>query len=190
MSKAAFSKGGIRGFASSHIRFCRKPLLMWMPAIRHELSREALYDLIWDEPVYKLAVRYKINGVALAKISRKAKIPLPPRGYWAKRAHGKKPRKTLLKAISGVSETITIREGEGPRGQRPPKPELDERIARAIERERLPENKIVVTNQVSRLHPKAKRWRTGLSRLRRETNETSMPTKIRNVYSNDLPRGR
>lgn len=37
---------------------------------RHDLTRQELYDLVWSEPVYKVAERYAISGVALAKKCR------------------------------------------------------------------------------------------------------------------------
>jgi len=37
----------------------------------------------------KLAKKYNMSDVGLAKICKKLKIPLPGLGYWAKRAAGK-----------------------------------------------------------------------------------------------------
>ena len=42
--------------------------------------------------MWKLAPKYKVSDVALAKTCRKLKIPLPGRGYWAKLAAGKSLR--------------------------------------------------------------------------------------------------
>src|SRR5205807_10188407 len=49
--------------------------------------RQELYERVWSQPVAKIAPSYGIS-VALAKICRKLKVPLPGRGYWAKRTHG------------------------------------------------------------------------------------------------------
>src|SRR5436853_196898 len=106
---------------------------MWKPPVRHELTRQKLYDLIWSEAVYKVAERYGISGVGLAKVCRNASIPLPPRGYWPQLQHGKKVRRTPLKpAGPGKSEAIFITQGSGPRPPRPPAPELDPLIVKAI----------------------------------------------------------
>ena len=51
-------------------------------------NREKLYDEVWAEPMLKVAPRYGVSDVALAKTCRKLKIPLPGRGYWAKLAAG------------------------------------------------------------------------------------------------------
>jgi len=60
---------------------------------RHRLTRQQLYELVWSEPVSKIAPRYNISGVGFAKLCRREDVPLPPRGYWAKLKFGKKVRK-------------------------------------------------------------------------------------------------
>jgi hypothetical protein len=54
----------------------------------HRISRNDLYDLIWAEPMSKLAERFGISDVGLAKVCRRSDIPAPTRGYWAKIAAG------------------------------------------------------------------------------------------------------
>jgi len=51
-------------------------------------NRELLYSEIWETPLSKLAVKYGISAVALGKVCRKLQIPLPGRGYWAKKEFG------------------------------------------------------------------------------------------------------
>jgi len=58
------------------------------------LTREELYEMVWEQPVTKVAAELEISDVAVAKICRKYKIPVPGRGYWAKVAVGK-PVKTI-----------------------------------------------------------------------------------------------
>jgi len=60
------------------------------------ITRESLYEEVWAEPVSRVAPRYGISGVALGKVCRKHKIPLPPRGYWAKINAGHSPKKLPL----------------------------------------------------------------------------------------------
>ncbi|HEX8594441.1 MAG TPA: hypothetical protein VF682_14360 [Pseudomonas sp.] len=45
-----------------------------------------LFDKVWTTPVLKLAQEIGVSDVGLAKACRKAGIPLPSRGYWAKQA--------------------------------------------------------------------------------------------------------
>ena len=51
--------------------------------------REKIYEEIWAEPMIKVAKRYNVSDVALAKVRRKLNIPRPGRGYWEKKAAGK-----------------------------------------------------------------------------------------------------
>jgi len=56
---------------------------------RRYFTREELYDLVWSEPMSQLAKKFDLSDVGLAKICRSAQIPVPERGYWAKRQAGK-----------------------------------------------------------------------------------------------------
>jgi hypothetical protein len=53
------------------------------------LSRKALYDLVWSEPMKTLSARFGVSDVALKKTCARAGIPTPDRGYWAKKDAGK-----------------------------------------------------------------------------------------------------
>ena len=53
------------------------------------VSRNDLYQRVWELPMARLAAEYGISGNGLAKICDRLKIPYPPRGYWAKKAAGK-----------------------------------------------------------------------------------------------------
>ena len=61
-------------------------------------AREDLFQQVWDEPVTHVAKRIGISDVALAKICRSMGIPLPGRGYWARKAAGHAPPRPQLKA--------------------------------------------------------------------------------------------
>jgi len=55
----------------------------------HKFTRLELYQLVWSEPLRKLGQRIGVSDVAIAKHCRKANIPLPGIGYWAKKEAGK-----------------------------------------------------------------------------------------------------
>jgi hypothetical protein len=57
--------------------------------LARKYDRNKLYEEVWSEPMQKLAKKYNLSDVGLAKICKKLKIPLPGRGYWAKKAAGK-----------------------------------------------------------------------------------------------------
>ena len=54
------------------------------------IQREELYRQVWTTPMSRLAKTYGITGNGLAKVCDRLKVPYPPRGYWAKKAAGKK----------------------------------------------------------------------------------------------------
>jgi hypothetical protein len=67
------------------------------PYVLASYDRETLYREVWAEPTRKVAARYGISDVALAKACRQLQVPKPPRGYWAKKAAGQPlPRRPKL----------------------------------------------------------------------------------------------
>lgn len=61
------------------------------------LSREDLYELVWSKPMVELAKDLGMSDVALAKRCRKAGVPVPGRGYWARVAAGQEPYRPKLR---------------------------------------------------------------------------------------------
>jgi hypothetical protein len=49
-----------------------------------ELTRENLYEAVWTVAMHVLAPRYGFSGRGLAKLCARERVPVPPRGYWAK----------------------------------------------------------------------------------------------------------
>ena len=73
-------------------------------------DREALYELIWTEPVSKLAPQFGLSGVGFAKMCKRLGVPLPGRGFWARRQAGQAPvRLPLPKAKPGQDQRIQLR---------------------------------------------------------------------------------
>ena len=60
------------------------------------MTREALYDLVWSEPMADLAKRLGVSDGGLAKQCRRASVPVPPRGYWARLDAGQQVERTPL----------------------------------------------------------------------------------------------
>lgn len=70
--------------------------LLRLPPSRYK--RERLYEEVWTEPTQKVAERYGVSDVAIAKACALLDIPKPPRGYWNKKAAGHKlPERPPLK---------------------------------------------------------------------------------------------
>lgn len=76
------------------------------------LSRRELFERVWATPVETLARDWNLSGRGLAKACARLKIPVPPRGYWAKVNAGQKVRRRrprLVKLPPGQAEEIVIR---------------------------------------------------------------------------------
>jgi len=56
------------------------------PELRDRITyrRSELYEEVWKEPVRTVAKRYGVSDVALGKICRKLKVPVPGLGHWAR----------------------------------------------------------------------------------------------------------
>lgn len=65
-----------------------------------QLSRTELYDLVWREPLNKLAARFQMSDVALRKRCIKHRIPLPGRGYWRRLETGGAVRRAVLPKLA------------------------------------------------------------------------------------------
>ena len=87
---------------------------MEQEAVRTKAERDVLYQEVWAEPVRTLADRYGVSDVALAKICKKMAIPLPGRGYWAKKKAGQEvPVKPLPALPRAAPAVLHINHGVG-----------------------------------------------------------------------------
>src|SRR5688500_7652637 len=78
----------------------------------HRLSREALYKAVWSEPMRVLAPRLGVSDVALAKACRRAAVPVPERGFWARRKVGARAETPKLPARPfGLPDEVVIGRG-------------------------------------------------------------------------------
>jgi hypothetical protein len=79
------------------------------------LTRKQLYDLVWTEPLSRLAKKYKISDNGLRKICKRMNIPIPAMGHWQKIQYGKKVIITKLPIKYEGKDEITLdekREGD------------------------------------------------------------------------------
>jgi hypothetical protein len=79
-----------------------------MSTVIHRFTRQQLYDLIWSEPKKTLASRFGISDVGLAKTCQRANIPVPERGYWARKQAGQTPIQVGLPLRSPGMPDIAI----------------------------------------------------------------------------------
>jgi hypothetical protein len=75
------------------------------------VTREQLYELVWQEPMLRVAERFAVSSSYLARVCTELRVPRPLRGYWAKLEHGKtSPRPPLPPSQAG--DALTWRRGE------------------------------------------------------------------------------
>src|SRR5256885_13996917 len=109
------------------------------------LGRDELYELVWTEPVRRIAKRHGISDVALAKACRKLRIPLPKRGHWAKGAAGHKVKRRALPPLKdGQPSQYRTRIHVTT---------LAPEIAMTLEKELAPEQRIRVADELVSPHP-------------------------------------
>lgn len=129
------------------------------------LSREPLYELIWSRPMSEAAKQYGLSDVGLAKICRRLNIPIPGRGYWAKKEAGHAPPRPPLPAIGkGEQSEAVITRQELP----PPEPAQLSEAERLIAFENAPENRITVDPTQHIQHPLVARTEKSLRAAKRD----------------------
>ncbi|MEO8236192.1 MAG: hypothetical protein ABI549_12305 [Flavobacterium sp.] len=74
-----------------------------------ELTRKELYDLVWENPLSKLAKKYNLSDNGLRKVCKKLDIPLPKNGYWQKIQYNKKVSIEKLPVNNTVETSITLK---------------------------------------------------------------------------------
>ncbi len=117
------------------------------------MTREELYGAVWTTPMSRLAEDYGISGNGLAKVCDREDIPYPTRGYWAKHAVGKAPKRTPLPKSSST-RSITIRPTPLP----PPPNELPPEVKQQADKVRASESALAVPERLLRPHAVIASW--------------------------------
>ena len=123
------------------------------------VSREELYEQVWREPMSRLAKRYGVSDVALAKTCRALNVPVPPRGHWAKLQHGKpSPQLPLTPADPKAAQAADITASPKVGATK------DEPLVTAkVEAETKPENRVIVAERLANPHPTVRATATALT---------------------------
>ena len=136
-------------------------------------TRESLYEAVWTMPLIKVARSVGMSDVALGKLCRRHRIPVPGRGYWAKIEAGQAPRKSPLPAHGDYVRLEIIDEellGE--------KECLEARAAEIIARI----EKAVPVENCSALHPALRQVERELSRKGRPVDHKGLPKDVKDIY--------
>jgi len=101
------------------------------------ITREALYELVWSEPMLRVAERYRVSSSFMARVCQCMGVPRPPRGHWAKLSHGKPSPQPPLPALGpGMRESWRRGERVDMGGARSlPKPPARSRRLKAVVRD-------------------------------------------------------
>jgi hypothetical protein len=116
----------------------------------NNFSRKELYNLVWEQPISKLAKMFNIEPQSLKDICVENKIPLPYRGYWSKVRFSKKVDKTSLPKMENSIAHINLNSGPKTRKFR------TDYHQRAYELEQRKELKFIVPGSISIYHPMVK----------------------------------
>jgi hypothetical protein len=105
----------------------------------------------------KVAPRFGLSDVGLAKLCKRHDIPRPPGGYWAQKQFGKQPDRTPLPPLEDESLQLiqfSVAEEETPTlASTAANRVTDEQLKRLIQFEEQPENRIIVSENSTRSHP-------------------------------------
>lgn len=88
------------------------------------ILREELYELVWSQPMTKIAEQFDVSGSYMARICTLLNVPRPERGYWAKLAVGKAPLREPLPDARPGDQLSWSQDGKRvapPKPQSPPK---------------------------------------------------------------------
>ena len=150
-------------------------------------DRDSLYEEVWATPMAKLAKKYGISDVGLAKVCRKLAIPVPGRGYWAKKEVGQTVQKLPLPALKEpVRLYKPTPKPEPPKIEEYTTPDERAQVAKVIERDAQ-----LILKRGSMSHPLIVQAREILGRSNRDGHDllwTDEPCLDISVSKAALPR--
>lgn len=100
-----------------------------------KITREQLYNEIWEISVAGVAKKYNANYNDLLKLCKEANVPVPPSGYWVKLQFGK-PVEQLPLPESTIAE-VTLPGNDKPKRIR--KAISEKSVEKALDHEDVPE---------------------------------------------------
>ncbi|MHC1699281.1 MAG: hypothetical protein AB9919_14685 [Geobacteraceae bacterium] len=113
-----------------------------------KITREALYEEVWLQPLTKVALKYGITDNGIRKICKRLNVPLPVQGYWLRKYKSKPkplppegvgPKEHVLQIYCHESIPLTAAEVSE-----------EEKM---IQSEKNPDNRIVVKESLASPHP-------------------------------------
>ncbi len=143
-----------------------------LPKRPRTVTREELYQQVWQTPMSRLALDYGITGNGLAKVCDRLKVPYPPRGYWAKKAAGKKVTAYRLPPTDGATPaSVTIAPTPRPAPPATLPLHVQERLGEAQART----STVHVPERLVKPHPVVARWLADHERRKEEARRERDP---------------
>ncbi len=141
------------------------------------VTRENLYQQVWEIPISRLAVQYGISDRGLSKICARLNIPTPGRGYWARKTAGKHViQYQLPEPDTSTSNDVVITETDGlPQ----PKPEIQASLSKSIDES----NEIIIPERLLSPHPVIKAWLDDYKRQKQEEKVEKKRDPLGHRYS-------
>jgi hypothetical protein len=131
---------------------------------RIALTREALYGEVWSDPIVHVASRLGLSGRGLGKLCARHAIPVPPRGWWAKKQHGHRVRQTPLPELSAKEQIVFEPRETVDKAEDPPE----------IAREKTVEWRIEAPEDLAISHPLVKRAAAAIRTASREASKNGI----------------
>ena len=128
---------------------------------RIALARETLYEQVWSEPIVRVARRLGLSGRGLGKLCARYQIPVPPRGWWAKKQHGHRVGKAPLPEAT-ANQQIVFEPADAVENQEEPF---------EIAREKTAEWRIEVSDDLMISHQLVKRAAAAIRKARGEKKD-------------------
>ena len=136
-----------------------------MPSIT--LTRQQLYDRAWTTPLDALAKELGLSGRGLGKVCERHDIPVPPRGWWSKKAAGHPVELAPLPAAPpGTATRMTF---AVPNVEGAPESASEPDTHPLVLHERLDENKIEVPEDLPFTDPLIVKTRRLLNKGKRDS---------------------
>lgn len=132
---------------------------------RIALTREDLYLRVWSQPIVHVASSLGMSGRGFGKLCTRYRIPVPPRGWWAKRRHGHRVRQTPLPGTANKEQIVFEPKEAADKPEDPPD----------ITREKAIEWRIEVPEDLAVSHPLVKQASAAIRRSSRDKGRQSGP---------------
>ena len=125
------------------------------------VSREALYKMVWSEPMLRVAARFGVSSSYMARVCTLLNVPRPERGYWAKLAVGKAPKQPPLPEPRPGDQLEWTRDGALPKRARSlPRPPDQRPRRKRTARRQLPDRHPLVSAAKPLFETGRLSWRT------------------------------